>query len=69
MMTGAVVKPITEKSIRLAFELAAKYGLSHWDSLIVASAIESKCGILYSEDFQHGQLINGELRILNPFRI
>jgi predicted nucleic acid-binding protein len=37
-----------------------------YDSLIVAAAIESGAGILYSEDLQHGRQI-GSLRILNPF--
>ena len=50
-----------------ALRLAARYSLSWYDSLIVASAIEGRCGVLYSEDFQHGQRFN-ELRIENPFR-
>lgn len=69
LMTGAIVNPITEKSVRLAFEVASKYGFSHWDSLIVASAIEANCSTLYTEDMQNGQLINGKVRIVNPFRI
>jgi predicted nucleic acid-binding protein len=40
--------------------------LAWYDSLIVAAAIESHCGVLYSEDFQHGQQIES-LRIENPF--
>jgi predicted nucleic acid-binding protein len=47
--------------------LRAKYNISFWDSLIVASAIENKCTILYTEDLHHSQLIAGRLRILNPF--
>ena len=67
IMEGTLVRPITEKSVRFAFAVAVKYGFSHWDSLIVASAIEAGCNILYSEDLQHGQLINGKLKIVNPF--
>ncbi len=37
-----------------------------YDSLIISSAIKGGCTILYSEDFQTGQVING-LRIVNPF--
>jgi len=37
-----------------------------YDSLIVASALNSGAGILYSEDLQHGRRI-GDLRIENPF--
>ena len=29
--------------------------------------LENKCDTLYSEDFQHGQVIDGILRIVNPF--
>jgi len=39
---------------------------SYWDSLIIAAALESGCAELWSEDLQHGQVINGRLRIVNP---
>ena len=67
MMEGSIVKSITKESIHLAFELAIKYEFSHWDCLIIASALEAKCNALYTEDLQHGQLVNGKLRIVNPF--
>jgi len=50
-----------------ALHLAITHSLSWYDSLIVASAIEGQCGILYSEDFQDGQRF-GSLRIEDPFR-
>lgn len=50
-----------------AFEVRARYGFSWWDSLIVASALETGCGVLYTEDMQHGQIIENRLRIVNPF--
>lgn len=40
---------------------------SFYDSLIIASAIEGGCKIIYSEDFQHGQKLSG-LIIENPFK-
>jgi predicted nucleic acid-binding protein len=30
-------------------------------------AREAKCNILYSEDMQHNQIIDGTLKIVNPF--
>ncbi|EKD88309.1 MAG: PilT protein [uncultured bacterium] len=39
---------------------------SFYDSLILASAIRAECTILYSEDFQAGQIIN-RLKVVNPF--
>ncbi len=67
LMAGAVVKLITEKSIRQAFEISSTYQFNHWDSLIVASALEADCKVLYTEDLQHGQIINRKLKIVNPF--
>jgi predicted nucleic acid-binding protein len=46
--------------------LAEDHRLSFYDALIVASAIEAGCDILYSEDMQHGRIIGG-LAIVNPF--
>lgn len=52
---------------RTASGLRSTYRLSFWDSLIVAAAVEADCRVLYSEDMQHGQVINKTLTILNPF--
>jgi predicted nucleic acid-binding protein len=49
-----------------ALQWSARSKLAWYDSLILASAIEGRCNILYSEDFQHQQRF-GELRIMNPF--
>lgn len=49
-----------------ALHLAHRHKLPWYDSLIVASAIEGQCAVLFSEDFQHGQEF-GNLRIENPF--
>ena len=49
-----------------ARELAEEHGISFYDALIVASAIEAGCDTLFSEDMQHGRSIGG-LAIINPF--
>lgn len=49
-----------------ALQLSGKHGLSWYDSLIMAGAIQAHCEVLYSEDFQHGRTIEG-LQIMNPF--
>jgi predicted nucleic acid-binding protein len=46
--------------------LAEHQLLSFYDALIVASAIDGGCDVLYSEDMQHGRSIGG-LAIVNPF--
>lgn len=54
-------------TIRKAIDLAKRYSLSHWDSLIVASALLANCEKLYSEDMQHGQIFDERLTVINPF--
>jgi len=49
-----------------ALRIAAKFKLSWYDSLVIASAIEGQCDVLYSEDLQHEQRF-GDLRVVNPF--
>lgn len=53
--------------IRSAWRLAERYGFSHYDSVILASALAAGCTTLYSEDMQHGQVIEGRLTLVNPF--
>jgi predicted nucleic acid-binding protein len=58
--------PLTVETHNRAIEIAARFGLNLDDGLIVASAREAGCGVLYTEDLQHGQEIEG-VRIVNPF--
>ena len=60
------VKTIGPQTVKSAMSLAERYQYSYYDSLILASALEAQCEVLYSEDFQHNQMIEG-LRIVNPF--
>jgi predicted nucleic acid-binding protein len=46
--------------------IKGRYGINWYDSIIVASAIQARCEVLYSEDLQH-ELQIGELTIRNPF--
>jgi predicted nucleic acid-binding protein len=56
-----------KETITLACDIAERYKFSFYDSLIVASALQCQCDVLYSEDLHHGQLIEGVLSIKNPF--
>ncbi|HEX2257079.1 MAG TPA: PIN domain-containing protein [Afifellaceae bacterium] len=47
--------------------LAERHRFSVYDSMTIAAALQAGCRTLYSEDFIHGQLIDG-LTIRNPFR-
>jgi len=61
------IVPITISSVRLALQIHEKYRFSYFDSLIAASAYEHHCSVVFTEDLQHDQLIDGQLRIINPF--
>lgn len=61
------VTPVDVQTIRKAIILTRRYQLSHWDSLIVAAALLSGCETLYSQDMQHGQIFDAQLKVVNPF--
>lgn len=61
------LKLIDETTILSAFKIPLRYQFSHWDSLIISSALQNDCTILFSEDLQDGQIIEKKLTILNPF--
>ena len=61
------VEPITVETHETGLAIAERYGLSVYDAMIVASAVLSGCTTLWSEDMQHGAVIDG-VRIMNPFK-
>ena len=61
--------PITQISVShilKAIDISIQTQFSFWDSLIVSAAHSSGCVIVYSEDMNHNQLVNG-VKIINPF--
>ncbi|MCM2311201.1 MAG: PIN domain-containing protein [Steroidobacteraceae bacterium] len=62
------VEPVTEDTHDRALALSERYRFAFYDALLIAAALRAGCARLYSEDLQHGQLIDRQLRILNPFR-
>jgi predicted nucleic acid-binding protein len=50
-----------------AMQVAERYGFSIYDALIISAALLAGCSTLYSEDMQHGQVIERQLTIRNPF--
>jgi len=61
------LKLVTPETIETALNLRKQFGYSYFDCLHLASAIENKCKIFYSEDLHHKQKIKG-LVIINPFK-
>ena len=61
------VVPVTLEIHESGLRLAERYGFSIYDSFIVAAALAAGCDTLWSEDMQHGMLVDDRLRIANPF--
>ena len=62
------ILPVELETHEAALRLAERYGFAMFDALMVATALKAGSSTLWSEDMQHGMLIDGTLRIANPFR-
>ena len=61
------IVPVTRDTHQSALDLASRDGLSFYDALIVAAAIDAGCDLLFSEDLLHDRKF-GKLVVKNPFR-
>jgi predicted nucleic acid-binding protein len=62
------ILPVDMETHGDALPITEERGCAMFDALILASALRAGCGTLWSEDMQDGAVINGRLRIVNPFR-
>lgn len=63
------VLPVVELDwslVRRAIETHKEYGISYWDSLIVAAAEKAGCTQIISEDLNSGQSYHG-ITVVDPF--
>ncbi|MDR0792701.1 MAG: PIN domain-containing protein [Chitinophagaceae bacterium] len=67
LVAASFIQPETDITISTALLLYEKYSLQPYDSKIIASALLAGCNILYSEDMQHGLVVENKLTIINPF--
>jgi len=58
---------INQSSVLKAIDLSKRLQFSYWDSLMLASALESGCNVFYTEDLQDGQYIDNQIVVINPF--
>jgi predicted nucleic acid-binding protein len=58
--------PLTMETNEAAVDISRRRGFHIYDSLILASSMQAGCTVVYTEDMQHGQVIEG-VRIVNPF--
>jgi predicted nucleic acid-binding protein len=54
-------------SVTAAVHLQRRYKLAWYDAMILNSAIESGCSVLWTEDFSDGQRF-GDLVVRNPYK-
>ena len=57
---------ITPAIIENAIDINIRTQFSFWDSLMLSAANYAKCSVLYSEDLNDGQIVDG-VTIRNPF--
>jgi predicted nucleic acid-binding protein len=62
------IQPITHSTIYRARHLIGRYDFQMFDGIIVASALEAGCDILYSADMQDGLVVEKTLTVVNPFK-
>ena len=65
-LTRFPIQDMTLDVARSALAIRGRFGLSYWDSAILAAARATGCEIVYSEDLSHEQDYDG-LRVVNPF--
>lgn len=63
----AQVQSLELTDYRMASRIRRNYCFSYWDSLVCTSALRSGADTLYSEDMQHGLVVDNRLKIINPF--
>jgi predicted nucleic acid-binding protein len=61
------VEPVSVVTHERGLAIHERYRFSFYDSVLVATALIAGNKILFSEDMQHAQLIDDQLRIVNPF--
>lgn len=65
LSTWRVFSP-TAADVLAAIELHGRAKIAFWEAMIVRAAAESGCEVLWTEDLQSGQSLDG-VRIRNPF--
>lgn len=65
---NATILPITPETVKDALRIGGRHGFSFYDSQIIAAALAAGCTHLFTEDLQHGQVIDA-LTVRNPFAL
>ena len=54
VLTQVRCEPLSAQTVLSALHWGERLGYSHYDSQIISAALQAGCGVLYSEDMQHG---------------
>jgi predicted nucleic acid-binding protein len=63
-----VIVPINLDTHEAGLRIAERHGFAMFDALMIAAALQAGSSTLWSEDLQDGMIVDGRLRIANPFR-
>lgn len=63
-----MILPLSIDTHTAALRIAERYGFTIYDALILASALEAGSDRLWSEEMQHGMVVEQRLQIADPFR-
>ena len=61
------IAPLDLATHGVGLDLVGRYRLAIYDAMIAAAALRGGCTTLWSEDLHDGLLIDGRLRVVNPF--
>ncbi len=56
----------TSEDLAAAIEIHQQYQIAFWDAMILRSAQQSNCEVVWSEDLSNGQKYDA-IKIINPF--
>ncbi len=68
MFARTRLQPANAEMLSIALDFRNRYAFSFWDCQIAAAALQARCGTLFTEDLQHGQMLDKHLRVVNPLR-
>ena len=68
ILKKCVIQNCSASTYLLAEKIMKHYQFQLFDSIIIASSLESGCETFFTEDLHHGLLIEKQLRICNPFK-
>lgn len=67
LQASCTVAPVNVEVVNLSLQIHTKYRYHWFDCTILSAALLNNCNVLFSEDMQHEQIIEGKLKIVNPF--